>query len=80
MEHLLLQGPLEGEHLILLAGSLAHVFDYLNTGSTRAALRAQLLLDRLDASAAPGSHAAAGCATLRQVIHREHALEPLGRH
>lgn len=62
------QGASEGEHLNLLAGSLAHVFDYLNTGSSRAALRAQLLLDRLDASATPGSHAAAGSAALRQAI------------
>lgn len=45
--------PLEHEHLALLAGSMAHVLDYLATGSTRAALRAQLLLDRLDLSSAP---------------------------
>ena len=41
---------LESEHLALLAGSIVHVFDYLSTGSTRAALRAQLLLERLDAT------------------------------
>lgn len=37
------------EHLALLTGSIAHVFAYLTTGSQRAALRAQLLLDRLEA-------------------------------
>jgi hypothetical protein len=47
------RSPLEHEHVALLAGSMAHVLDYLSTGSTRAALRAQLLLDRLDISSAP---------------------------
>lgn len=45
--------PLDHEHLALLAGSIVHVFDYLTTGNTRAALRARLLLARLD-QAGPG--------------------------
>lgn len=52
------RAPQEHEHLALLAGSIAHVCDYLSTGSTRAALRAQLLLDRLDLMAAPASQPA----------------------
>lgn len=38
----------ERELLALLAGSIAHVCDYLRTGSARSALRARLLLDRLE--------------------------------
>lgn len=59
--------PLGNENLALLAGTIAHVFDYLATGSPRAALRAQLLLDRLDAGAA-ASAADAGIEPLRQAI------------
>jgi len=43
------------EHLTLLTGSIAHVYAYLTTGSQRAALRAQLLLDRLEALDTPAS-------------------------
>jgi hypothetical protein len=59
--------PPAREHLALLAGSIAHVFDYLATGSPRAALRAQLLLDRLDV-AGPGSPAIAGIEPLRRAV------------
>jgi hypothetical protein len=59
--------PPAHEHLALLAGSVAHVFDYLATGSLRAALRAQLLLDRLDATG-PGNPALAGIEPLRRAV------------
>lgn len=55
------------ENLALLAGSIVHVFDYLATGSVRSALRAQLLLDRLDAGE-PGAAALAGIEPLRRAV------------
>lgn len=64
-----LHARLDHEHLALLAGSIAHVFDYLATGSARAALRAQLLLDRLEA-AGPASPAATGIEPLRRAVGR----------
>jgi hypothetical protein len=44
--------------LALLAGAISHVLSYLRTGRARAALRAHLLLGRLDELCPPGGQAA----------------------
>jgi len=62
------RSPVEHAHLSLLAASIAHVFDYLVTGSTRAALRAQLLLDRLDTTSTPDDQTTASILQLRRVV------------
>lgn len=59
--------PPGNETLALLAGSIAHVFDYLTTGNARAGLRARLLLDRLE-DGGPGDPAVTGIEPLRQAV------------
>ncbi|ATE61097.1 hypothetical protein [Thauera sinica] len=59
------------ECAVMLAGVLAHVSSYLNTGCPRAAQQARLLLHRLDASALDRD-LAASCELLDQAISNRH--------
>jgi len=65
--------PAFPSHMAVLAGTLAHLSTYLQTGCPRSLHRARLLLHRLDREAAFDRGVLTFCRTLEEAVAAAHA-------